>query len=119
MAASRSDQALLAADPTYQNRVRQSMVAACISISNEGWAGGSIHKQRIDQAQKILNAPDSYKQIFAISVATDAGVIGDATVAGTVVLTGANVAAQAALVTDAHMDAAVSGQFNSFFLPPL
>jgi hypothetical protein len=119
MAASRADQAILSSDPTFKNRVRQSMVAACISISNEGWAGGGIHRQRIDFATKVLGVPDSYKQLFAISVATDASVIADATVGGTVVLTAANVAAQGALVTDAHMDNAVSGQFNSFFLPPL
>lgn len=47
---SRADQAVLAADTTFQNRVRQSLVAACISISNEGWSGGALHKQREQRA---------------------------------------------------------------------
>jgi hypothetical protein len=119
MAASRSDQAILAADPTFINRVRQSLIAACISITNEGWSGGPIHRQRAARAEAILNEPDNFKPIYAMSVATDANVISDATVVGTVVLTAANSAAQAALVTDAHMDTAVSAQFNSFFDPPL
>lgn len=119
MAASRADQAVLASDTTFQNRVRQSMVAACVSISNEGWAGGAIHKQRTEEATRIINNPDSFKQLFAVSVATDASVIADATAGGTIALTAANVAAQAALVTDAHMDNAVSAEFNSFFLPPM
>jgi hypothetical protein len=119
MAASRADQAILAADPTFINRVRQSLIAACISISNEGYSGGAIHKQRAQRAGAILNLPDTYKPIYAVSAATDANVISDATAAGTVVLTAANVAAQAALVTDAHLDTAMSAQFNSFFDPPL
>jgi hypothetical protein len=119
MAASHSDQAILAADPTFMNRCRQSMIAASISISNEGWSGGSIHKQRIQQAAAQLNSPDTFKVIVAMGVATDASVISDATQAGTVVLTAANGAAQAALVTDAHIDTAVSSQFNSFFMPPM
>jgi len=66
----------------------------------------------------IENVPDTYKSLFAISVANDTSVISDATAAGTVVLTGVNAAAQAALVTDAHLDAAISSQFNSFFRTP-
>jgi hypothetical protein len=65
-----------------------------------------------------VNAPDAYKVLFANTVATDANVSGDATVAGTVPLTTGNVATQAALVTDAHIDNAISSQFNSFFRTP-
>jgi hypothetical protein len=119
MAASRADQAILAADTTFQNRVRQSLIATSISITTEGWAGGPIHKQRVSRAEQILNSPDSFKPIYAMSAATDPSIIADATVGGTVVLTAGNAAAQAALVTDAHMDNAMSSQFNSFFDPPL
>jgi hypothetical protein len=115
MAASRSDQALLANDAAFQGRVRQSMVAAAIAIASEGW-GVVFHRQREQQCQRILtDQNDTMKVRYAISVATDASVIADATQAGTVVLTAGNTIAQAALVTDAHIDAAISGQFNAFF----
>jgi len=56
----------------------------------------------------------AYVTLFANAVATNATVLSDATQAGTVVLTTGNVAAQAALVTDAHIDAAIAGMFNAF-----
>ena len=116
MAATRLDQVNLAADPTFQNRVRQSMISAAISVSNEGWSGGLIHQVRRQQCRTILNDTlDNLKIIYARAVATDATVIADATVGGTVAVTGGNAAAQQALVTDAHIDNAISGQFNSFF----
>jgi len=65
-----------------------------------------------------MNAPDTFKILFAMNVANDASVIADATVNGTVVLTTGNVATQAALVTDAHMDTAISGEFNAYFRTP-
>ena len=115
MAASRSDQAILSADPVFQNRVRQSMVSAAIAVYNEGWAV-VFHRARARQCQVILNDTlDVLKIQYARSVATDASVIADATVAGTVVLTTGNAAAQAALVTDVHIDNAISGQFNCYF----
>jgi hypothetical protein len=117
MTASRSDSYQLSTDPTFQNRVRSSLVAACISIVNEGWAV-AFHRERDTFAVQVMNAPDTYKLLFANAVATDASCLADATAAGTVVLTSGNVATQAALVTDAHIDAAVSGQFNSFFRTP-
>lgn len=116
-----SDQQILAGDPTFQNRVRQSMLTACISIvsASFGAAGeGGFHRERQVFAVGCTNSPDTYKLLFAQSVATNASVIGDATVAGTVPLTSGNVAAQAALVTDAHIDVAVSSNFNSFFRTP-
>jgi len=116
MAASWSDSGFLAGDPAFQNRVKESMVAAAVSISNEGWAV-AFHKQRLRQCVIILNDPEVQKIRYAIAVATDTNVRSDATVAGTVVLTGTNVAAQGALVTDAHIDTAIAGQFNSFFDP--
>ena len=112
-----SDQQLLASDSTFQNRVRQSLMKACSSIINEGWAV-VFHRERQTFAVACMNAPDTFKLIVAQAVATDAGVIGDATVAGATPLTSGNVAAQAALVTDGHMDTAVAANFNSFFRTP-
>ena len=120
MAASRTDQAALSVDPVFQNRVRQSLVAAGIAISSEGWAMPTLHQQRMRQVVAIMNAPDTYKTMYAIAVVTDANVISDATQAGTVALgglTAGQVATQAALVTDAHIDNAVSAMFNAFFMP--
>lgn len=117
MAASRSDMYFLSTDPTFQNRVRASMVAAAISVTTEAWTV-AFHRERDTYAVAILNSPDSYKLLFANAVATDANCISDATQAGTVVLSGGNVVTQAALVTDAHIDAAISSQFNSFFRTP-
>jgi hypothetical protein len=117
MAASRSDMNVLSTDSGFQGRVRASMIAAAISITTEAWTV-AFHRERQAYAVQILNAPDTYKLLFANSVATDANVISDATLAGSVILTGGNVATQAALATDAHIDAAISGQFNSFFRTP-
>lgn len=117
MAASYSDQQFLAADAVFQNRVRQSLVAACISIKNEGNAI-AFHRERETYCVSVMNSPDTFKLIWAMAVAANASVIGDATVAGTVVLTAGNAAAQAALVTDAHIDTAIASDFNTFFRTP-
>jgi DNA-binding IclR family transcriptional regulator len=115
--ASHADQAVLSADPTFQGRVQESLVSSCISIANEGVAVAN-HKRRSDFCAAVLAAPASYKTLFAISVATDASVISDATVAGTIVLTAGNIAAQELLSTDAHIDAAISAEFNAFLILP-
>jgi hypothetical protein len=117
MAASYSDQQFLAADPTFQNRVRQSLVAQCINIKSEA-VTVAFHRERETYVAAVMNSPDSFKLIFAQAVAANASVIADATAAGTVVLSAANAAAQAALVTDVHIDTAISGDFNSFFRTP-
>jgi len=123
-AASRNDSAVLSTDTTFQNRVRESLVATCFNISSEAVTGLSgtmpiaLHLKRANYCQTVLASPDSFKQIFADAVATDANVLADATQAGTVALTSANVAAQAALATDAHIDTAVSSQFNGFLTVP-
>jgi hypothetical protein len=120
MAASRSDMYLLSQEPTFQNRVQAAMLTAAIAIANEGYAV-VFHQQRSAQATNVILSPRgvsggyNYTVLFANTVATDTSVIADATVAGTVVLTSGNVAAQGALVTDAHIDAAVSAQWNAFF----
>lgn len=117
MASTHSDQNILAGDPNFQGRVRAALISACISISNEGWAV-AFHRERSTFASQILNAPDTYKFLFANTVATDTAVISDATAVGTVVLTAGNVQVQAALVTDAHIDNAISSEFNSFIRVP-
>jgi hypothetical protein len=116
MAASLNDQAILAADVLFVNRVRESLVATCIAITTEATTT-AYHYKRATYANSILNQPTNFQQLFAYAVSTDASVISDATQAGTVVLTVANIDAQQALVTDAHINAAISGQFNSFFSP--
>lgn len=117
MAVSHNDRYTLSTDAVFQNRVMTSMIAASVSITTEAWTT-PFHRERQTQAVQILNSPQTYKPLVASAVATDASVIGDATQGGTVALTAGNVATQAALVTDTHIDNAVSGQFNSFFRTP-
>lgn len=113
-----ADKQLLASDATFQNRVRQSLLAACSSIKNEG-TSVAFHRERETFLVGVMNQPETFKVLFANVVAGDASVIGDATVSGGTPLTSGNVAAQAALVTDAHIDTAVSANFNSFFRTPV
>jgi hypothetical protein len=112
-----SDKQLLAADVTFQNRVRQSLLTACSSIKNEATTT-AFHRERETFLVAVINQPEAFKVLFANVVACDALVIGDATVGGTVPLTSGNVATQAVLVTDPHMDTAVAAGFNSFFRTP-
>lgn len=118
MAASYSDQQFLAADTTFQNRVRQSLIAACLAIKAESPTTVPFHRERETFLVAVMNQPDLFKVMVTNSVATNANVISDATTNGTVVLTSGNAATQAALVTDAHIDAAISSNFNSFFRTP-
>lgn len=117
MAASLNDQAILSADPLFTNRVRQALVAASIAITNEAITAASLplHQRRAAYAASVVSNPTVFAPQWTIAVATDANVIGDATAAGTVVLTSGNSATQQALVTDAHINTAVSAMFNSFF----
>ncbi len=117
MTASRSDMNVLSGDAGFQGRVRASLISTAIAITTEA-ASVLYHRERQKYAVQILNAPDTYKLLFANTVSTDTNCIADATANGTVILTSGNVLAQAALVTDAHIDAAISGEFNSFFLFP-
>lgn len=120
MAISYSDKYQLSQEPTFQNRVQASLVAACVSISNEGWAVVFHRERSIFAAQVLLSpsGPTNYVQLFSNAVSADANVIGDATQAGTVILTSANRAAQSALVTDPHIDTAIAAAFNSFIREP-
>lgn len=112
MAASYNDMSLLANDATFQGRVASALWQSCVSIANEAWS--SVHEARKGYVSQILNNPNFYKPFFVNVVSVDATCISDATANGTVALTGSNAAAQAALVTDAHISAAISAAFNAF-----
>lgn len=118
MAASLSDQFFLGNDPQFQNRVKQAFIAACIAIQSEA-PSTAFHYARSRYVGDVLqpSAIDTWKVLWSFSVATDTNCLSDATQAGTVVLTSGNAAAQAALVTDGHITAASSSQFNTFFNP--
>lgn len=117
MAVTHNDKYILSTDVAFRNRVQASLMAACVSIANEGWAV-AFHRERAQFVTQILSLPSTWVPLFTNTVSTDASVIGDATQAGTVVLTAGNVATQAALVTDAHIDAAISAEFNAFIRVP-
>jgi hypothetical protein len=115
MAASRNDSYVLGTNAGFLGRVQASMVSAAVAIASEG-LNVANHPSRLQLVHQILSSPSDQTRLatmFALSVATDPTVLVDATQAGTVVL-GANVGTQQALVTDAHIDAAVSGQFNAY-----
>ena len=120
MAVTKSDMDMVSQEPTFQNRVQASLIVACIAISNEGWAI-PFHRERADFCARVLGNPNgtpNFVALFSNAVATDTSVINDATQTGTVVLSAGNRAAQAALVTDSHLDTAVSAMFNSFIREP-
>lgn len=113
----RSDSFILGGTSTmFQQRVEMSLLSACININSEGIAVNN-HSARLALVHSILASPaqlQNYAQMFALTVATDASVLADATQNSTVVLSSVNVSTQQALVTDAHIDTAVSGQFNAY-----
>ena len=115
MAASRNDSYVLGTNAAFLGRVQASMVAAAVAIAAEG-ASVVNHPSRLQLVHALLASPSgqaNFATMFTLSVATDTTVLSDATQAGTVVL-GANIGIQQALVTDAHIDTAVSGQFNAY-----
>ena len=102
--ASLADQVTVAADTTFQNRVRQAIIAAAIAIKNEGENVVS-HKERVTLSKNVMNSPSTYAPLFAMAVAGDSAI-------GTDVGTGPPVPNNA---TDAHINAAISSMWNSFF----
>lgn len=112
------DKQLLAADLTFQNRVRQSLLAACVLAKLEDPRTVPFHRERETFIAAIVSQPDVYKVLFAIAAVSFTSVINDATVSGGTPLTTGNVAAQAALVQDSNIDLAVTGSFNMFFRTP-
>ncbi len=115
MAATRNDMYLLSQDSVFQHRIQASLASTCVAISNEAWS--ALHRQRQNFVVQILQSTTqltNWVTLFSVLASTDPSVIADATVAGTIPLTGANTAAQALLVTDAHIDSAISAEFNAF-----
>ena len=119
---SRNDEYILSTDPGFRNRVQEALVAAAVAITNEArtvpagfpaWAVADYYEKRASLAARVQVSPAGLAAEFANMVAADANVINDATAVGTVPLTAGNVAAQALLVTDAHLDAAIAGVFNA------
>lgn len=121
MAVTKSDMYQLSQEPTFQNRVQPSLIAACIAITTESPTSVPFHRERADFANRVLLSPNgttNYVGLFSNAVATDANVIGDATAGGTIVLDAGNRATRQLSVTDAHIDSAVSAMFNSFVREP-
>jgi hypothetical protein len=112
-----NDKYILSTDPTFGNRVMAGLTQLCTFIGNEGW-GINFHRERQRYASGVLNAPLSFKAMFVNAAANDTSVINDATVNGTVALIAGNVATQAALITDVHIDGALQNAFNAFFPTP-
>jgi hypothetical protein len=119
-----NDQGILANDLLFVQRVRASMISQSLNISSDGKATLAIDLKRHAQVQAIMDNPDGWKSLFAGAIVTQSGVLNLATATGTVVLTPmvttngvttGNADAQQANVTDAAIDSAVSGVFNSFF----
>jgi hypothetical protein len=117
MPASHNDSYVLSRDPGFQNRVGAALVSACGAIKNEG-GGVPYHRERETFVSQVINSPDTYKLLFANTVATDINCLNEATENGTVPLDTNNVAAQAVKVSDGNIDNAISTQFNSFFRTP-
>ena len=111
----RLDSFVLGNSVTFQSRVQASLLSAAVNIAAEGNVVN--HTPRLQLVHSILASPGAitnYDSMFSLAVATDPTVLSDATQAGTVVLSSSNICTQQALVTDAHIDNAVSGQFNAF-----
>jgi hypothetical protein len=117
MAVSYNDKYQLAQSPLFQHRVQASLVAAALAIQAESALTVPLHPPRADLARSILLGPTgntNYVVLFCNAVACDTNVINDATATGATAITAANMDAQQASVTDAHIDAAISSTFNAF-----
>ena len=118
-----SDASVLAGDSTFQGRVGAALFTYCQVVATEGWSI-AYHRERANFVNQIFTTPLNAQGInpwvfqFTNTVATDATVLSDATIGGTVPLTIANRAAQALLVTDTHISNAVAAQFNSYVREP-
>ena len=117
MAASLNDSYQLSQYTPFQQRVQMAMIAWCVQANSEAWTV-PFHRERQQWAAQVLSNPTSYVPAYSMIAADNATVIGDATQAGTVALTSANLAAQSALVTDADLNNAIFAGANSFFRCP-
>jgi hypothetical protein len=114
-AQSLNDESVLANDPVFLARVRQSIITQAVNISSDGLTTPAINAERHRQVVSILTSPDSWKVLFAQTIVTQSTVINPATVNGTVAITLANAPAQGALVSDTVINTTVAAVFNSFF----
>lgn len=128
-----SDKGLLGTDPMFQMRVKVAVIQYALVVTNEA-VGVAQHSTRAQVATVLLTDPNfSWVPRLAALVATDSTVVNGATTNGTVALTptvttcdtavppvcttvAGNLAARAALATDASITAAVTGGFNSLFV---
>lgn len=108
----------LSQDPTFENRVMAAAIQQCIVVGQESPVTVPFHRERHAYCVLVMNNPLNYRNLFASSVSTDVGVIGDATQNSTVSITSGNAATQAALVTDTHILGAIQGQLNTLFETP-
>lgn len=106
-----SDEYLLSTDSTFQTRIRAAMFETALAVAFES-PNTANHQVRLAFAVICVNSPDTIKAQLSGTVATDANVIADATVGGTVTITSLNLVTQAALVTDAHIRSAIIGQWG-------
>lgn len=117
MPATSTDMVRLAANKTFQDRVLEKLLAACSTIKAEGWTV-PFHRERETFVVAVVNQPATFKTLFANVVATDASVISDATSNGASPIPATDNDAYAAAVTDAHIEAAITADFNMFFRTP-
>lgn len=115
-----ADQALLAADPTFQSRVKEALAQTCFNIVSEAVTQSNLqlHISRARLAAQILNnlsgGTPNWSQTFAIGVATDATTIAAALAQAGGPLTATNTAAAAASIPDTDISNAISAQFNAY-----
>ena len=125
MSASHNDSYQISQSPLYQNRVQAALLLYLASVESENGAANPWnapwHRERTNFVNLILSSPTSLSNIvnlFAATSSTDANVLNDATAGGTVPITAGNRDTQQALITDTHIDNAISSQFNSFIRIP-
>src|SRR5882762_3857394 len=94
-----TDQATLAVDATFKNRVQEAIITAAIAICSEAQSTAG-HGQRAAFARSVLSNPIGYAAVMAMGVATDSAV--------------ATAAPLQASVTDAQINNAVSGHWNAY-----
>ena len=121
MAVNRTDMYWLSQDPGFQKRCQTSFMDRCNIVQTEGFSV-VFHRERSRFAVNSTANPQAFANTMAqvyIGTATDSSVIADATAGGiTHLVDGATAATGGLLVTDAHIDAAISGQFNTWSLQP-
>jgi hypothetical protein len=125
MAASHNDSYQLSQSPLYQNRIQAALLLYLASVESENGAANpwniAWHRERTNFVNTILGSPTAlgnYVNLFSCTSSTDAFVLSDATVGGTVPITAGNRDTQQVLVSDTHIDNAIASQFNSFIRIP-